>query len=57
MRIALDVMGGDHVPGIPIKGAIEAIGELENDFDLILVGNKELIERHLEKYREFVLVL
>lgn len=53
MRIALDVMGGDHVPVSPIKGAIEAIGELENDFDLILVGNKELIRRHLEKYREF----
>jgi len=53
MRIALDVMGGDHIPAIPIKGAIEAIRELENDFDLILVGNKELIGRHLERYRDF----
>jgi len=52
MRIALDVMGGDHIPAIPIKGAIEATAELENDFDLILVGNKALIKRHLEKYRE-----
>ena len=53
MRIALDVMGGDHIPAIPIKGAIEAIEGLENDFDLILVGNEALIKRHLEKYRQF----
>jgi len=53
MRIALDVMGGDHIPAFPIKGAIEALGELENDFGLVLVGNEALIKSHLEKYREF----
>ncbi|OGG03492.1 MAG: hypothetical protein A3F83_09005 [Candidatus Glassbacteria bacterium RIFCSPLOWO2_12_FULL_58_11] len=52
MRIALDAMGGDNIPGVPIRGAVEAIEQLEPDFELILVGDKALIKRNLDNYRE-----
>lgn len=50
MKIVLDVMGGDHYPVAPLKGAVEAIEQLEPDFELILVGDSALIEQHLEKH-------
>jgi glycerol-3-phosphate acyltransferase PlsX len=49
MKVALDAMGGDFAPLEPVKGAIEAIGEL-SDLGIILVGNKEEIENELSKY-------
>ena len=52
MKIALDVMGGDHIPSVPIKGAVEAIEQLEEDFELILVGHETLINQHLDKYKD-----
>ncbi|MEA1996036.1 MAG: phosphate acyltransferase PlsX [Gemmatimonadota bacterium] len=53
MKIALDVMGGDHIPYAPIKGAVEAVSRLDGDFEVILVGDQELIREHLEKYSDY----
>ena len=49
MRIALDAMGGDNAPVETIKGAIKALEEIE-DLELVLVGQKEIIEQELSKY-------
>lgn len=51
MRIALDAMGGDSVPDVPVEGAIEALRYLGSDFELILVGNREIIEEYLARRR------
>jgi len=48
MRIVLDAMGGDRIPETPVEGAIEAIEVLERDFEIILVGDQERIERELK---------
>ena len=53
MKIVLDAMGGDNYPTVPLNGAIEALRELENDFDLVLVGDKDQIEAHLAQAGEF----
>ncbi|MCL2646493.1 MAG: phosphate acyltransferase PlsX [Phycisphaerales bacterium] len=47
MRIAIDVMGGDHAPDKILEGALQALPLLEPDDKLILVGNKELIAPHI----------
>ena len=47
MRIAIDAMGGDNAPDEIISGALESIGLLDEDDELILVGPKEKIEPHL----------
>ncbi len=49
MRVALDAMGGDFAPLEPVKGAVLATQEMDH-LNVILVGNKELIEKELEKY-------
>jgi glycerol-3-phosphate acyltransferase PlsX len=41
-------MGGDRIPDTPIEGAIEALGVLDDDFDIILVGDKVRIEAGLK---------
>jgi phosphate acyltransferase len=50
MKIVLDAMGGDNYPTVPIKGAIEAMEQLEEDFSLVLVGDETLIHRQLDAY-------
>ena len=45
-KIAIDAMGGDHAPGEIITGAIRATEEL--DVDVLLVGDPEQIQPHLE---------
>jgi len=49
MKIALDAMGGDKAPGIPVEGAIEALELLRGDLEVILVGNEELIQKLLDQ--------
>src|ERR1051325_1452127 len=44
MRIAIDVMGGDHAPTKILDGAVHALPLLEKGAELILVGNREGIE-------------
>ena len=47
MKIALDAMGGDRAPQEIIYGAVEAVKEASSRFDVILVGDQVLIEKHL----------
>ena len=47
--VALDAMGGDYAPAEPVKGAIEAIKEL--NVDIKLVGREEEIKAELAKYQ------
>ncbi|MFQ5559741.1 MAG: phosphate acyltransferase PlsX [Nitrospinota bacterium] len=46
MNIAVDVMGGDYAPSSIIKGAIEALDEVEGS--ITLVGNRTVIEEELK---------
>jgi glycerol-3-phosphate acyltransferase PlsX len=50
MRIALDAMGSDRAPAIEVEGAIEALQTLESDFQLVFVGDRELIEAEVGRY-------
>jgi glycerol-3-phosphate acyltransferase PlsX len=50
MRIALDAMGSDRAPAIEVEGAIEALQSLESDFQLVFVGDRELIEAEVGRY-------
>ncbi|MGL4254428.1 MAG: phosphate acyltransferase PlsX [Fusobacteriaceae bacterium] len=49
MKIALDAMGGDKAPHSTVKGAILALEEFR-DIELILVGQRDRLEKELEKY-------
>lgn len=49
MKIAVDAMGGDYAPLETVKGAIQALEEMEN-LSIILVGKKEEIDIELKKY-------
>ena len=48
-RIALDAMGGDFAPAVPIAGAIEALDELPASCEVVLVGRTQEIEAELSK--------
>ena len=50
MYIALDAMGGDYAPKSNIEGAIQFLKENKNGVGIYLVGNKEILEKELEKY-------
>lgn len=50
IRIAIDAMGGDHAPAVPVAGAALALGELPADVTVQLVGEQRLIERELERH-------
>ena len=50
IRIAVDAMGGDHAPSVPVAGAVLALGELPADVTIQLVGQQRLIERELERH-------
>lgn len=47
MRLAIDVMGGDHAPDAILAGCIEALGALKDGDQLVLVGDQPLIEETL----------
>ncbi|MEL7472495.1 MAG: phosphate acyltransferase PlsX [Planctomycetota bacterium] len=47
MRLALDVMGGDHAPDAILKGAVQALELLDADDRLVLVGPQDVIREHL----------
>jgi glycerol-3-phosphate acyltransferase PlsX len=49
IRIALDAMGGDHAPAVPVAGAALALAELPGDIAIQLVGQQRTIERELER--------
>ncbi|HMA77411.1 MAG TPA: hypothetical protein VKO43_08885, partial [Candidatus Krumholzibacteriaceae bacterium] len=49
MRIAVDAMGGDDAPDAMIKGAVEAVKAARGEFDVVLVGKRELIEEEISR--------
>ncbi len=50
-QIALDVMGGDAAPEVPITGAAQALRELPSSTGLLLVGRRNEIEQELSRQR------
>jgi glycerol-3-phosphate acyltransferase PlsX len=50
VRIALDAMGTDHAPLAEVAGAIGALNELEPDIEIVLVGDRDLIETALAEH-------
>jgi len=50
IRIALDAMGGDYAPAVPVKGAIDAVQELPTSYEIQLVGRRDDIEPELDKH-------
>jgi len=49
IKIALDAMGTDTFPSADVEGAVLAAREF--DYEIVLVGKRELIEKELEKHR------
>ena len=43
MRIAIDVMGGDHAPDATIEGCLAARAHLRPDTELLLFGDERAI--------------
>lgn len=48
MRIGLDAMGGDHAPREIVRGAVEALPNL-NGHDVVLVGDEPSVRQELDK--------
>jgi len=44
MRIGIDMMGGDYAPGSTIRGALLAGEALPGDVEIVLVGDREVLE-------------
>ena len=49
MKIILDGMGGDNAPASVVEGAVLASKEMEHE--IVLIGQQELIEKELKKYK------
>lgn len=49
MKIAVDVMGGDHAPAAIVAGAVEAARR--DPLTIALIGQPDLIRRELEKHK------
>ncbi len=52
MRIAVDAMGTDRHPAVEVEGSIEALRALPDDFQLVLVGDTDLLRRELKRLGE-----
>lgn len=50
IKVALDAMGGDHAPGEIVKGAVDAVNEV-NNIKVFLVGKAPRIHEELKKYQ------
>ncbi|HEY2824696.1 MAG TPA: hypothetical protein VGI83_04055, partial [Gemmatimonadales bacterium] len=49
IRIALDAMGGDFAPEVPVRGAVMALGEIPAQCEILLVGPTAVVEAELAK--------
>lgn len=49
VKVVVDAMGGDNAPVEPVKGAVEAVKE-RKDIKVILIGDKDTINKELQKY-------
>jgi glycerol-3-phosphate acyltransferase PlsX len=47
VRIAVDVMGGDHAPNAILAGCLDAVGLLAPEDRLVLVGDESIIRKGL----------
>jgi len=52
MKIGVDIMGGDFAPEAAIKGAIAACKAWGDEFQLVLVGDREVVASYLEAHGE-----
>ena len=52
MRIALDAMGTDHAPSAEVAGAIGALQEVDADLEVVLVGDRDVIEAELARHSD-----
>jgi glycerol-3-phosphate acyltransferase PlsX len=50
IRIALDAMGGDYAPDVPVEGALAAADELPPSSEILLVGRQADVEAALVKH-------
>lgn len=50
MRIAVDVMGGDHAPDAILKGCVEALEHLAPEDSLVLMGDEAVIRELLAEF-------
>lgn len=50
MRIALDAMGTDQAPASEVAGAVRALQELGDDLEIVLVGDRGVVEAELSRY-------
>lgn len=51
MKIALDAMGGDYAPSAIIAGGLEAAKLAVGQYEVVFVGDQEIIETEISKYR------
>jgi len=50
VRIALDAMGTDTAPVAEVAGAVAALGDLDPDVQIVLVGDEDTIRAELENH-------
>ncbi len=50
VRIAVDAMGGDNAPHDIINGAIESARRSKGRYEIVLVGDQEVIEKELKHH-------
>jgi glycerol-3-phosphate acyltransferase PlsX len=50
-RIALDAMGGDFAPEVPVTGAVEALAILPPEHQIVLVGRGAEVQAALDRHR------
>jgi len=50
VRIALDAMGTDGAPAVEVAGALGALEELEEEHEIVLVGDREILEAELARH-------
>ena len=53
MRIVLDAMGTDGAPETEVAGAIQSLRELEDDFEIVLVGDQAALKTELARQGDF----
>ncbi|MDZ7369922.1 MAG: phosphate acyltransferase PlsX [candidate division KSB1 bacterium] len=50
IRIALDAMGGDNAPHDAVHGGVEAARASKGRFEIVLVGDKEVVQKELNRH-------
>jgi len=50
VRIVLDAMGTDGAPDSEVAGAIRALREIEEDIEIVLVGDQEILQAEVARH-------